>query len=707
MASSSKRPSTSASSKTVGALTTDQQDKRARVLSLSHGSYVSHRGLEYVIDQVRRHGVPEASSRTTQMRYRSAAARRGTSYGPLVRDFTLPLVEDNGESSSEIVSIQDPFAMMHVAATECPTFGKYLLDACRQHPSDPQNPWGLIVYADEIGHNPLLSKDPRKVQAIYYSYAELGARMLSTESGWFVLTTIRSNLVDKIASGMSHLVRILLREAFFNDASGHNFATAGVTVTIGGVTVVIFARLKVIIGDEKSLKEIFGFKGASGFKLCPGCQLVCSHKTKDAKLGRNVRSTCLEVRKFCQHTNASILLAVRELRDLARDVVAGRAAYKALELMEYHYGFNDIPLGILSDTDLCSSPRDMLFFDWYHIWVVNGIYQKECQALTTYLLHSKIKMAPMVKRFLSEWTWPRHISAPSAMFDEFDQNADHLKIDGHTCTASYEVLAVFITVMILPLRVNAPQCESFLKMCDCMDLILSAKHGMISSDMLMDATLTFLAAHLAAYGDRSWVPKHHYALHLAIQLSILGVMIGCNIHEIRHKLAKRWARDRFSQRSFEQGCIEEITLQHLHDMQHNWLVDGLINPAKPRAYLLESMHAMFGDDVEVLTAGEVHVNCRQFHAGDFAFAHSGGDGAILVRMEFHVSIDSVPHTCVSLFVPAPGANDTTWCRKYKSANASKMISSSKLLTSVTYLERGASISAIVPALVRMNGMRLC
>ena len=96
---------------------------------------------------------------------------------------------------------------------------------------------------------------------MYYSYGELGAQALSTESGWFVLCTIRSTIVAQMVSGMAHLVRILLRELFFNNSSGHNMATAGVTVTIGGMTIVLFARLKIIIGDEKALKEIYGFKG--------------------------------------------------------------------------------------------------------------------------------------------------------------------------------------------------------------------------------------------------------------------------------------------------------------------------------------------------------------------------------------------------------------------------------------------------------------
>ena len=113
------------------------------------------------------------------------------------------------------------------------------------------------------------------------------------------------------------------------------------------------------------------------------------------------------------------------------------------------------------------------------------------------------------------------------------------------------------------------------------------------------------------------------------------------------------------------------------------------------------MRDMFGADTTVLTAGVVRANCRQFCAGDYAFARVGGE-LVLVRMELHVSIDTVARTCVALFSSAPGANDNEWCRTYKSANNAKVIASSALVASFTYLERGSSICAIMPAIVRME-----
>ena len=266
----------------------------------------------------------------------------------------------------------------------------------------------------------------------------------------------------------------------------------GMSITVEGQPIMIFAHLQIVVGDEKALKEIVGFKGASGFRPCPCCQLVCSHRTKDANVGNNVRSTVLDIIKFVPHTNKSILRATQEIYDLSVEVAAGRAQFNVLEAMEKIYGYNDTPLGLLSDRDLCPAPRDAIYFDWYHVFVISGIYQKELQYFGMYLTTSGVQFADKATRFLADWTWPRGVASPKGIFSGFDVNSDHIKCDGHSCTGSYEALAVFVKVVIQPLGVNPLQCASFLKLCDAMDLIMAAKYGIIKPELLLESILTFL-----------------------------------------------------------------------------------------------------------------------------------------------------------------------------------------------------------------------
>ena len=78
------------------------------------------------------------------------------------------------------------------------------------------------------------------------------------------------------------------------------------------------------------------------------------------------------------------------------------------------------------------------------------------------------------------------------------------------------------------------------------------------------AILEHLQAFQNAYDKIGWLPKHHMATHLPFQK---WPLLNCLVHERRHKLAKRWSRDRFNLASFEEGLITQLTLHHLHDLR--------------------------------------------------------------------------------------------------------------------------------------------
>ena len=51
----------------------------------------------------------------------------------------------------------------------------------------------------------------------------------------------------------------------------------------------------------------------------------------------------------------------------------------------------------------------------------------------------------------------------------------------------------------------------------------------------------------ASYGVDSYLPKHHYSVHLPSQLERFGLVPSCFVHERRHKILKRHLRPN--------GCI--------------------------------------------------------------------------------------------------------------------------------------------------------
>lgn len=43
----------------------------------------------------------------------------------------------------------------------------------------------------------------------------------------------------------------------------------------------------------------------------------------------------------------------------------------------------------------------------------------------------------------------------------------------------------------------------------------------------------------AIYGTDSYVPKHHFSVHLPSLMELHGMLISCFVHERRHKITKR------------------------------------------------------------------------------------------------------------------------------------------------------------------------
>ena len=67
----------------------------------------------------------------------------------------------------------------------------------------------------------------------------------------------------------------------------------------------------------------------------------------------------------------------------------------------------------------------------------------------------------------------------------------------------------------------------------------------------------------SAYGAEQMRPKHHYVLHLPIQLAKHGFLVATMTMERKHRVLKRYLRPRRALLSFEAGCMEEITCYEL------------------------------------------------------------------------------------------------------------------------------------------------
>ena len=189
---------------------------------------------------------------------------------------------------------------------------------------------------------------------------------------------------------------------------------------------------------------------------------------------------------------------------------------------------------------------------------------------------------------------------------------------------------MFFAEVVLPLDVCVPQVSSFLALCDALDMLAHVQEGIVT-DVQLDQSITKPAQLCkVAYGDLFWVYKHHGAsIHLVDQYRRHGLLISLFTHERRHKICKRYIKDRKKLRGFERGVIEEITLQHLYDLQSDLVKEGLHAPREPKRSQRDALLDSFPDARSIKVASSCSL-------ANGAVAHHGD--AVAFRCDDHLAV---------------------------------------------------------------------
>ena len=674
----------------------ESESKRARLTSLRRGSFVSHAAIEALMRDARDNGIPNAFSKTTQWRARVAEATRPTAYGPLVQPLVL-LLDDGAECTA---AVQHPLAMLSIAAAECEAFSDLLRATLAKHPPSPARHWRIVIYIDEVGFAPL-KHDSRKTQSFYWSFLEFGVAALLTEKCWFTVSAVRSTVIQELSAGMSHFCKLVLRTFFAPD--GHDLRTSGMPLKLfgdNGPTTMLFADLGVFISDEKAIKELICNKGASGTKCCPLCINVVAHDSGLPE-GYLKLSSCTNVAEFKLHTDETVRTVVHRLASVADEVAAGSTSNGTLKLLEQQLGWTHEPDSLLLDAHLAFRAVSCLMFDWMHIYLVSGLFNVELHNLMQFMKPFGITY-DVVHAFLLAWKWPRHLQSPADTFDDGAQgekDVTHFKCSASQGLSLYSVLSLFFSRRR---EMCTAQIDSFLALCDVLDLLLCTVRDLVSADLLESTIFNHLDLFQLAYGLLNWLHKHHMSTHLGPMLRQFGCLLSCFVHERRHKLVKRYGQDRKNTTNYEAGLVQECTLQHLHDMKSQWIASGLHDPIRPRKQWLEAMIALHPTAVNIMTSRVITVAHSTFTAGDVVLVHVN-DALCVGEVWFHVSIDGNVQTCVSLWEPVPAsASATAWVKTYRKRERPLMLESSHLREALVYLEsaRGESVSVLIPPAYR-------
>ena len=288
------------------------------------------------------------------------------------------------------------------------------------------------------------------------------------------------------------------------------------------------------------------------------------------------------------------------------------------------------PEGLMQDPDLRARnlirPTTGIMFDWFHVYLASGIWNVELFLLfsTLGVVHYKSfpKAWDVLHSFVHRFHWPKASVAANTVFNNKrrpDSKSDHVKCSASEGLGLYLIISLFLR-RIVPDGVCTPQVKSYLALAEVLDLLVLIKMGTVDHDTLRKKILHHLRLFQKAYGNIGWIPKHHMALHLWRMMRLHAMLLSCFVHERRHKFIKRYICQRFNSRSFELGLMEDLTLQHLHDLkgfEPNGPPITLLNPhKKTKKQIVAAVKQRVRDARDIVSASGAIVDCAEFRAGD-------------------------------------------------------------------------------------------
>ena len=646
----------------------------------SSNHHITESSLAWLCDDIRRNGLPEASSRGTIYRARKAAMRKKTKNGMLVLDFDVGV---------EVVAVQDPVSMVITSYNESPAF-KELVDYTHSHtPSSYDRPWSIIPYCDEVGFSPL-KHDRRKLQGLYWSIMQFGAMVLTMEDAWFVVMAIRSDLTNQLVGSTSYLWKRILKELFFNQG--------GKVASVQLGEHLVFIEMGFFVADIPALKDVFKSSGHSGKKLCHFLANVVAHKSfgirrRDAF---NVVSTCLDMSKFRYHTDASIRGILLDLQNASHAVSCGRMTKTAYEKMCTEYGFSHCSENILLDDDLQIGAATQCMYDWMHIYLVGGLWNHEMVNLLVFLKVFQIVWKDL-DAFVCQWTFTMNSSQCRAVFSTCgsrpSEKADHISCSASEGLSVYPVVRVFL--MCLPDDRCKLQVESMMALCRVLDILQLIKTGRVTDAELAFAVLDHLRKYQAAYGTVGWLPKHLYSLLLIRQFEAFGSLVSLWTLERRHRLVKRFAAHHKNTRAYEKSLMEEVTVQHLMDLKRrpSFFKAGLVDPRSCTDTVQRTIRHEFGVCADNQSKQAISVY-RTFDAGQVCcFKETGEPSYRVGQLQFHVTINGVAMTCIEEWTIL---ERDTFVVNLQVENKTLMIETHCLIAPCVFRRCGDAVTLIVP-----------
>ena len=536
-------------------------------------------------------------------------------YGELFKEIRF----DTNDASGYVWPSICPFAQLSLFTWRSSALRSLFKTAiAREGLSTTQCPWKIIWYTDETLPGNILALDAqRKVWCVYYTFKELGQHAWHNADLWFLQGVLRTSQVKKVPDGFANIFSKCM-QAF------NLMATDGVRIWLGPEeSILLFAKVGAMLGDERGIKESWAFKGSSGSKPCYECCNVIQQRRHGVR--RPVDTWCVDIgcsdsSKFRSTDDAFWFQVADRLQRMHSD---GTPKTERQEL-ERMLGLNLAPTSILFDPVLrLRAPPSIICWDWVHVWLVSGISQNE---IHLFLLRANgVLEWSHIQTYFQAWECPAAHTDIGTLRRLWGARREASCGSSFKCSASemldmYPIFRSFLNHVLAPQDLLTAEINSMNHMMACLDVLVRVLWGDRRPETARELglkTSMYLNTFKETYDHNDLKPKHHYAMHLPQQmLNHEGFLFGTFTLERKHQVAKRIGSTIAIARTYERSLSIRLVNVQLSYLLEAANLDDSVNT------LFAPKHVQFGDE-ECYFAMSGRLSSKVVNAGAFVWLSDG------------------------------------------------------------------------------------
>ena len=401
---------------------------------------------------------------------------------------------------------------------------------------------------------------------------------------------------------------------------------------------------------------------------------------------------------FDLHTGESLRGAVARVHDGKRTLTPG-----AFKLRSQLLGFTYNPYTLVLHERLNLDIAKTLMYDWAHLMLCDGLGDNQIGMMFKCLQRaSGLCTLYRFAEYATSFTLPQNYPAIHKVLTD-DKCRNNLAKASFSTTAS-ELLTVvplltrFITCVVLPSGDCPLEAASCLAVLELIDALHNIKAGCVSPERLQELVTSFLKANKAAYGNDMIVPKYHYILHLPDMLRRFKTLFSCLVNERRHRVVKKYTKDRVADPRWELGALEEIVTFQMYEAEHvEYGTYGLMNPHEPLGLKKVQLDALFPHASTIMQGIDLRNAYGTVHVNDVVWV-SHGDAMFAAQIRMLCSVDGHDIAIVDKFDLVK--NDSPWSVWRRVQDNVQLVSHLDVLSAVVWKENAAAISVHKPLYLR-------